>query len=421
MQITVGEPRDHEAKMSVTKHLQSLLAITAIFTGLAPSAGAQPATPQQGYNKRQVATSSRVVAAGAPVLVEKLASYVRVAPMNDGSLMASYSTEPDGTKDEVSLQLARSADGTGASWQFVGEILRGSNQTSDASNAFVVQFPGDSGERILCTYRRHDRVGVDAHIAYMLGSWQYTHHRIETRVSDDGGVTWSNLSTIAEDETYGLWEPFVSLGAGGNGSTPRVHVGYSKELGPSRQHVVGKTSVDGGESWSDETLIAGANGLKSRDGMISTAEVSGQNSTVVGVFEETEIGTFAVTTVKSFDGGLTWDPSSRQRVRTPVFTTNAQARAQAPCITSVGRTLVVAYQSSEDIPTEDTVEMDGFHLRFATSVDGGNTWSAPQNISDNSLLVKFPMVRGVNDTHLLLTYDLGYRMGAYSQLLRVAS
>lgn len=171
-------------------------------------------------------SAGRVINAGNTVVIDPAGVYIRASSVNDGGLIAGYAAS-DGTQHV--LRTAKSIDG-GQSWHFQGEVYRADSATHDVDNAFPLQLP--SG-RILYAYRNHDRTGS-----------QYTYYRITISYSDDGGITFRYLSTVAERSASGVngvWEPFLRVANDGS-----LQCYYSAENSATDQDGLMRQSSDGG-------------------------------------------------------------------------------------------------------------------------------------------------------------------------------
>lgn len=193
---------------------------------------------------------------------------------------------------------------------------------------------------------------------HTLSDGVYTYYRITICHSDDDGATWAYLSTPASDPgpTYGNWEPFLRMAE--DGVTLQLY--YSRQDSDVDQDNLMRTSTDGGTTWSTSTIVSGADTTDARDGMIGVATVSGEN--LIAVFEsETDGGLFSVYSVTSSDDGTTW--GNRQTV----YAAPSGYNAQAPQVTNVGGTLVVSFMYDEDNDEDASIVV-------LTSTDGGSTW-----------------------------------------------
>ncbi|KAL1617230.1 hypothetical protein SLS56_011093 [Neofusicoccum ribis] len=278
-------------------------------------------------------------------------TYPRANFLSDGSLIGAYTArEDDGA--EMIITIAHSTD-AGVTWTEIGTVDRGPSATTDKDNPYPFQLP--SG-RVLVAFRNHDRTAPTT----------WTYYRITICYSDDNGATWQYLSTPAEESNSatGVWEPFFRLAA--DGETLQLY--YSRENNASDQDSLMRTSTDGGLTWSDPTVLSGAELPTSRDGMLGVAEVSGPGD-LIAVFETEMAGSsFHIASVRSPDDGATW--GNRKDVYIP-----ATGSAAAPQVINVGGTLVVSFQSTEG-GNDNT-------MYIVTSGDGGETW-------DNKIVVMEP-------------------------------
>ncbi|EKG19810.1 Neuraminidase [Macrophomina phaseolina MS6] len=220
-------------------------------------------------------------------------TYPRANFLSDGSIIGAFTAFDDNPSTgarESTITLARSAD-SGTSWTTIGTAARGPTATTDIDNPYVLQLP--SG-RLLVAYRNHDRVSADA--------WSY--YRLTVSYSDSNGVDWEYLSTPAQDSdaVTGDWEPFLRMAD--DGTTLQLY--YSRENSDADQDSLLRTSSDGGVTWSDPTTIGGAELTTARDGMLGVAKTAAGD--LIAVFEtETGGGSFHIEAVTSKDDGATWE------------------------------------------------------------------------------------------------------------------
>jgi len=200
--------------------------LSAVFALFFAFLGLSFGTPVP-LNKR---LPGRVVNAGSTVVIDPAGVYIRATSLKDGGLLAGYAAS-DGSQHV--LRTAKSTDG-GQSWHHQGEVYRAETATHDVDNAFPFQLPNG---RILYAYRNHDRT-----------SSGYTYYRITVSYSDDGGVTFKYLSTVAQRAASGVngfWEPFLRLA---NDGTLQCY--YSGENNANDQDGFMRQSTDGGETVS---------------------------------------------------------------------------------------------------------------------------------------------------------------------------
>ncbi|KAJ2987536.1 hypothetical protein NUW58_g4452 [Xylaria curta] len=330
--------------------------------------------------------AGQVVKASNAIVIDPAGVYIRVTAVRDGSLIAGYAAS-DGTQHV--LRTARSTDG-GQSWRRHGEVYRADRAAHDVDNAFPLQLP--SG-RILYAYRNHDRTNS-----------QYTYYRITISYSDDGGVTFKYLSTVAERAAAGvngLWEPLLRVANDGS-----LQCYYSAENSATDQDGLMKRSLDGGRTWSNPITISGA-GLTSRDGMIGVAKIDG-NGNLMAVFENTVSGRFSIDCVLSHDDGRSWGERGR------LYTAANNKEATAPQICNVGGTLVVGFMTNEsaggNVP-------DGAQMKVITSTDGGRTWGL--GVVTGEVASHWPGVFARDSAHFLALYSKD-GLGAVSQVYRLA-
>ncbi|KAI1192616.1 glycoside hydrolase family 93 protein [Nemania serpens] len=357
--------------------LSASFVVAFAFLGLSLGAPASPGKRSAG----------RVIEASNTVVIDPVGVYIRASAVNDGGLIAGYAAS-DGAQHV--LRTAKSTDG-GQSWHHQGEVYRADTATHDLDNAFPLQLP--SG-RILYAYRNHDRTGS-----------QYTYYRITISYSDDGGVTFLYLSTVAErpaSGVNGLWEPFLRVANDGS-----LQCYYSAENSATDQDGFMRQSSDGGLTWSSPITISGA-GVTSRDGMIGVAEVDG-NGNLMAVFENTEDCGFSIDYVLSHDDGRSWGQRGR------AYTAANNGEAIAPQICNAGGTLVVSFMTDESVGGTGA---DGAQMKVITSTNGGGSWSG--SVVTGQVASHWPGLFARDSTHFLALYSKD-GIGAVSQLYQLAN
>ncbi|KAI0454830.1 glycoside hydrolase family 93 protein [Xylaria acuta] len=332
--------------------------------------------------------AGNVVGAGGTVIIDPAGVYIRATSVNGGGLIAGYAAQ-DGSQHV--LRTAKSTDG-GLSWRPQGEVYRADSANHDLDNAFVLQLPNG---RILYAYRNHDRP-----------NGQYTWYRITIAYSDDGGITFKFLSTVAErgaNGFNGLWEPFLRVAKDGS-----LQCYYSAENGATDQDGFVKYSYDGGSTWSNATpmTVSGA-GVTSRDGMIGVANIDG-NGNLMAVFENTEAGgRFSIDYVRSHDDGRSWGERGR------LYTASNNGQAIAPQIINVGGTLVASFMTDESTGANGA---DGAQMKVVTSTNGGQTWGG--SVVTGQVASHWPGLFTRDSTHFLALYSKDGQ-GAVSQLYQI--
>lgn len=395
--------------------LLSALLFIIIFLGLykttAPAAQTKPQTPP---NKLDVDPPGQALGPGGPppaaeqsplgasatsghvlphdlVLHDPPATYPRLTRLSDGSILLGFMRlAPAPTPTTRVLTVARSVDGgrTFAPW---GEVVR--CDRSDCDNIFLLEVPGGPGPdprpRVLAAFRNHDvpDPGGARNPPYLF--------RITVCESLDGGRTWRYLSTAAEKAApWGLWEPFMRIGAGGE-----VQMTYSRELEARDQDTMMRVSYDRGKTWSEPRTVTGAGELL-RDGMTGIAATADRGRpALVMVFETPRHGTFSLEAVVSYDDGDTWGH------RQVVFETQRGANAGAPQIEAFangGLATVFMTDMDEDVrdwPRKASVKT----VLGGPLVDGKIHWQSPQPACPPQSF--WPGILKLSDTRLLVACE----------------
>ncbi len=289
-------------------------------------------------------------------------AYPRLTRLADNSLLGSVTGFSNGVNH---LRVTSSTD-NGATFSDIGEIAQG---VGDLDNIHTVQLdytaPGASSPRILAAFRNHSRNG----------SGQYTTFRITVCRSDDGGKTWTFHSQVVTSQPpNGVWEPFLF-----KAPDTSLHVYYARENAADDQDVLMQRSTDGGLTWSDSQIVAGA-GIISRDGMPGVATYfDGTNVALMAIFESESNGIFHVMSVKSTDDGASWSQ------RSIVFAPRAGHNAGSPQIVSVGGQLLAVFMTDEDAGTVNWPNNAAVKVETTTSISSSNVvWSAPYTIAQAS-------------------------------------
>ena len=277
-------------------------------------------------------------------------TYPRANFLSDGTILGVYAANSI-------ISTVKNFDGTGISWQPLGQVDQGPANENDIDNPYVLQLK--SG-RILCAYRNHSKDPATG---------AYTFFRITISYSDDKGQSWTYLSTPASDPgpVNGNWEPFMRLAQDGT----TIQIFYSRENSALDQDTLQRFSTDDGLTWSTANTITGADTTSTRDGMTGVACTSG--SSLIAVFESESNGLFVIDSITSSDDGKTW--GNRQNVYTP---DQAGTSAGAPQVVSIGSSLAVSFMTNEDTSTPDP--SGGYtsdtSVKVVTSGDGGVTWGS---------------------------------------------
>ncbi|MCJ1485724.1 hypothetical protein MMC06_005899 [Schaereria dolodes] len=271
------------------------------LASLLPSCLAAPANPvvarQAGFTA-SLSGSQNVFGDG---------TYPRANKLSNGEFLGVYTGFTGGNNV---IMTVKSTDG--ASWESLGTVTSGASNANDIDNPYVLQLP--SG-RVLCAFRNHSKDPA---------SGAYIFFRITISYSDDNGQTWKYLSTPASDPgpVNGNWEPFLRNTLSGS-----VQLYYSRENSAQDQDTLERCSTDGGITWSDASTISGAD-IISRDGMTGVATIDGSN--LIAVFESESNGLFHISSITSSDDGFTW--GNRQTVYTPDTSGTSAGAPQVICV-----------------------------------------------------------------------------------------
>jgi len=256
------------------------------------------------------------------------AYYPRLLPLN-ASRAVGVVEKPAGATRRL-VFVARSANGT---WSDGAVVAADSSPDADLANGHVLALADGT---LLAAYRHHT------------GSGASRVFRIQVSASSDGGATWALRSTVAAGPT-GVWEPFL-FHPGGDVSPATVRVLYAAELtNGGEQDVVGRTSLDGGRTWSGEDVRVHT--PNARNGMPGVSPLPPAGARLVLVFERpTRAGpgapfsNFTVQSSVSTDGGATWGASAT--VHAPADGAfNAGSPQVAACAN--GRRAVAVFMSDE--------------------------------------------------------------------------
>lgn len=303
-------------------------------------------------------------------------TYPRATKLADGALFGAY-TNTQG--DNTTIVTVRSTD-NGVTWERQGAVDTGAKATKDVDNPYVHTLPGG---KLLCAFRNHDRAS----------STTYSYYRITICVSEDGGASWTYLSTPASDPAgpTGNWEPFLQQGLDGT-----LQLYYSRENSATNQDSLLQRSDDDGKTWSTAQVISGS-GLETRDGMIGVAHTSPDSKTKIAIFETGDPGLgqpFSVWTVRTEDDGATWGPE-----RTVVYQPDGH-NAGAPQIIRVGERLVASFGTDEDGGI-----WPGGAIKLLVSSDQGKSWTDKTTVHEASAY--WAGLVALDDSSFLVLYETG--------------
>lgn len=171
--------------------------------------------------------------------------------------------------------------------------------------------------------------------------------------STDGGVTWSGPQNITNTPEVDYYPKIAVDGM-------NVYVTWEGLIGTNNYETYFMMSSDGGATWSPVQNISNT----PLDGYIPS--ITYNNSGIYVVWHEHTSSDYDVFFTKSTDGGLTWSPSQ--------VLADTSSTSVTTSITTDGSNLYVTW--SEDVGSAS------YETYFSKSIDGGVTWSTPQNVSN---------------------------------------
>ncbi|PGH07289.1 hypothetical protein GX51_01833 [Blastomyces parvus] len=305
------------------------------------------------------------------------ASYVRLAKLSDGSVLAGFTTREDEAKV---LKVFKSTDG-GQQFSSFGEIARGNG---DIGNIYLLEV---APSMVLGAFRNHSSVGPNR-----------IHSRITVCKSTDSGKNWKFASQAFEMEgTLGAWEPFMRLAAN---SPNEIQLTYSQEFAANDQRTMLVKSTDQGDTWSPPEAVSWQE--NHRDGMNGIAGTKdGNQDALVMIFETTDNPPFFnVKAAISYDDGASW--GHRQDVQVVPRGKNAGA----PQIASFADgSLAVVYMSDEDIEGNWPHKAAIKATFSGPPKDGKMSWSPPKVVREANAF--WPGALRLEDNMVMATYDAG--------------
>jgi hypothetical protein len=333
--------------MAINQSTQRLFCLISILCFITAAASY---VLKPDFSKRSIAPAPGPAVIGS-------GTYPRATLLADGSILSCFTTF-SGTN--TVLMVAKSTNG-GLNWTVIGSIASEVTQTNDLDNCNVHAL---SSGRILAAFRNHDQNAEGN------SSWYF--YRLVVCYSDDGGFTWSYLSTPRTSGTkgLGLWEPFLMNALDGS---LMMYYSYETSTTGNDQDSILIRSNDGGATWSSDQTISGA-GITCRDGMLGVARLGAGSSSLIAVFESLspDSGIHAIT---STDDGSTW--GNRRVVYASAI---AGADQGAPQVAYINGQIVVSFQTNEDDLTTVTGDWD---VKAIVSTDSGATWSQKTRVLDS--------------------------------------
>lgn len=175
--------------------------------------------------------------------------------------------------------------------------------------------------------------------------------------STDGGVTWSFPFDVSNN-SGNSYHSTIFIDAGNN-----VHLVWADET-PGNVEIFYSKSTDGGVTWSAAANVSNSAGTS----YVPAIAVDSSNNVHVVWFDDM-LGNFDIFYSNSTDGGTTWSPA--------VDVSNTGDFSGGPRIAiDSNRSLHVVWLDATP---------GNYEIFYSKSTDGGTTWSAAVNLSNNSV------------------------------------
>jgi hypothetical protein len=211
----------------------------------------------------------------------------------------------------------------------------------------------------------------DVHVVWYDG--RDGNYEIYHKYSEDGGIMWSADMRLTDDPAGSYW-PGIAV------SGEDLHVVWEDERGGDID-VYYKGSTDGGNSWSNDTLVTSAAGPQ---GMPSVAVVGGYVHVVWVDF--TMMGNTEIYYCRSTNGGNSW--------QAPVQISNAAGFSSHPSIAAYESYVHVAWHDSRHGFTNN-------EIYYRRSTDDGITWSVETRLTEDDNFSNVPSVAvAENNVHV---------------------
>jgi BNR repeat-like domain len=219
--------------------------------------------------------------------------------------------------------------------------------------------------------------------------------------STDGGLTWSNLTTLIQDTDGGDDKETITADSG---DARFVYAVWDRPNGNNRQPTLFSRTTDGGATWEPARVIydPGANAYTT--GNIIVVLPGGTLVDLLSLYQATGI---SVAVIRSQDRGVTWSApvvvSANQSVGTLDLKTHTTVRVGSglPAI-AVDRNSGALYTTWQDARFTGG-RYDGIAL--SKSTDGGLTWSVPQQVNQAPDFQAFtPALAVAGDGRVAVTY-----------------
>jgi len=266
------------------------------------------------------------------------------------------------------IQTRWSSDG-GVTWSTVVDL------SADADMSDSPRITLDASGRAIAAWRAQGAFG----------------YAIQARLSADGGATWSNTVTLAQQDRI-MRNPRVGI----NSSGDAVAVWVAKT---SRSATAIKTSStsDFGVTWSTP-----ANLVSLEDNFPQPQVAIDSAGRAIAVWENVASGYAAVQTKSSLDGGLNW--SAAVTLSQPIGTESTDK----PRLSIDGSGRAIAVWERNNI------------IQSSSSLDGGVTWSPAVDLSSN-LGISGAQEVSIGDTGRAIVIWRHYQDGDPAAIIQTSS
>lgn len=196
---------------------------------------------------------------------------------------------------------------------------------------------------------------------------------VQTAFSTDGGVTWSDPTTVPPVDGFTAGTPPNISAAGANAYTPRVAINGLAVVAEWTYDLLGTTyaqavySTNGGAAWSKPTSVPGGGGTPYLSDAGSNADkpsLAASDSNAVAVWRRNNV----VQVARSSSGGAAWsDP------------TGVPTGLTAPALSGSGQTIDYVEVAASGSVAVAVWTRNGT-VQVARSSDGGDTWTSPTGV-----------------------------------------
>ncbi|MBI4323857.1 MAG: exo-alpha-sialidase [Chloroflexi bacterium] len=246
--------------------------------------------------------------------------------------------------------------------------------TSPTTNAFpdknwmaINTFPGTpTADRIVATFTYFIRTNVPPFQSQILIT------PIVSTYSDDGGSTWSPLSTISPPNCQGSQPVFLP-----DGSLAVIYWNFwsNASLNAGGEHIEVVLSSDGGQTYGEPRLVAPVNAYSdsvARNARFLPSAATDRQAGVLYVAYQAQENGPRVLFTKSIDKGRTWSRPMPVNDSTPGVSVFNPAITVSPDGQHVS---IIFYDKRNGI------DANFVDLYLAESFDGGDTWKANLRLS----------------------------------------